>query len=72
MTHRSLSSDVTTLIGQVISVSGWVQARRDHGGVIFNDVKEHTGIVQLVINPQQAEVFSLAEELRNKKKKKNI
>lgn len=65
MTQRSLSSDITTLVGQAISVSGWVQARRDHGGVIFIDVRDHTGIVQLVINPEQVEAFSLAEELRD-------
>ena len=55
MKQRSLSSDIANLVGQKASVSGWVQARRDHGGVIFIDVRDHTGLVQLVINPEQIE-----------------
>lgn len=65
MKQRSLSSDIASLVGQKASVSGWVQARRDHGGVIFIDVRDHTGLVQLVINPEQIEAFHLAEELRD-------
>lgn len=65
MKQRSLSSDIANLVGQKASVSGWVQARRDHGGVIFIDVRDHTGLVQLVINPEQIEAFHLAEELRD-------
>ena len=52
-------------ISQSISVSGWVNARRDHGGLIFIDLRDHTGIVQLVINPDQAEAFALAETVRD-------
>ena len=65
MKQRSFSSDVSGMSGQDVSVSGWVQARRDHGGVIFIDVRDHTGLVQLVINPEQAEAFRIAEELRD-------
>ncbi len=52
-------------IGQKISVSGWVHARRDHGGLIFIDVRDHTGVLQLVINPEHAEAFKVAEQLRD-------
>ena len=46
-------------------VAGWVHSRRDHGGLIFIDLRDHTGLVQLVINPDRAEVFRLAESLRD-------
>lgn len=52
-------------VGQHVSVSGWVNARRDHGGLIFVDIRDHTGILQLIIGPEHAEVFSRAEELRD-------
>ena len=52
MKQRSFSDDVSGMIGQEVSISGWVQSRRDHGGVIFVDVRDHTGLVQLVINPE--------------------
>ena len=46
-------------------MAGWVHARRDHGGLIFIDLRDHTGLVQLVVNPDEAEAFSRAEELRD-------
>jgi aspartyl-tRNA synthetase len=46
-------------------VSGWVNSRRDHGGVIFIDLRDHTGIVQLVINPEQTAAFAIAEGARD-------
>lgn len=46
-------------------MSGWAHARRDHGGVIFIDLRDHTGLVQLVINPEQAEAFGIAESVRD-------
>ena len=51
--------------GHTITVAGWVHSRRDHGGLIFIDLRDHTGLVQLVINPEQAEAFRLAESLRD-------
>lgn len=63
--QRILSTDTTQHIGHTISVSGWVNSRRDHGGLIFIDLRDHTGIVQLVINPEQAEAFGLAEHVRD-------
>ncbi len=52
-------------VGKSITVAGWVHSRRDHGGLIFIDLRDHTGLVQLVINPEQAEAFRLAESLRD-------
>lgn len=52
-------------IGESVRVSGWVHSRRDHGGLIFIDVRDHTGIVQLVFHPDHAEAFRLAESLRS-------
>ena len=63
--QRTVASETTTQTGQAISVSGWVNSRRDHGGLIFIDLRDHTGIVQLVISPEQAEAFSLAEQSRD-------
>lgn len=62
---RILSSTTPEHIGQSITVAGWVNSRRDHGGLIFIDLRDHTGIVQLVIHPEQAEAFTLAESVRD-------
>ena len=52
-------------LGQTASVCGWVHRRRDHGGVIFIDLRDREGLVQVVCNPDQATTFSTAEKLRN-------
>ena len=62
---RTVAIEVPLRIGEQITISGWVHARRDHGGLIFIDVRDHTGILQLVINPEHAESFKVAEELRD-------
>ena len=54
-----------TLIGATVSVAGWVHRRRDHGGVIFVDLRDREGLVQVVCNPDAAGVFATAEKLRN-------
>ncbi len=51
-------------IGQVVEICGWVNRRRDHGGVIFLDVRDKRGIAQVVINPNNTD-FALAERIRN-------
>ena len=53
------------LIGQAISVAGWVHRRRDHGGVIFVDLRDREGLLQIVFDPTAAAVFREAERLRN-------
>jgi aspartyl-tRNA synthetase len=50
---------------ETIKVAGWVNVRRDHGGLIFVDLRDYTGVVQLVINPDAVEAFRLAESLRD-------
>ena len=61
---RTLSSAVADQVGSTITVKGWVNSRRDHGGLIFIDVRDHTGVIQLVIQPEAADAFSVAEQLR--------
>ena len=51
-------------IGQDVTLFGWVNRRRDHGGIIFIDLRDHSGRVQVVVNPEQAELFALAEQVR--------
>jgi aspartyl-tRNA synthetase len=53
------------LIGQTIDVCGWVHRRRDHGGVIFIDLRDTRGLLQVVFDPDRAEVFATAESLRS-------
>eukprot|EP01030_Chromulinospumella_sphaerica_P014280 gene14280-14073_t len=52
-------------LGQTIALCGWVQRRRDHGGVIFIDLRDREGLVQVVCDPDLADVFATAETLRN-------
>jgi len=52
-------------IGELITVAGWAQRRRDHGGVIFVDLRDREGLLQVVFNPEGAAVFALAERVRN-------
>ncbi len=52
-------------IGNDVSVAGWVNSRRDHGGLIFVDLRDHSGIVQVVVNPEQSESFARAESIRS-------
>lgn len=54
-----------TEIGKSVQVSGWVNSRRDHGGLIFIDLRDHQGIIQLVITPDTPDAFKLAETLRD-------
>ena len=54
-----------TLLGKEVTVCGWVNKRRDHGGVIFIDLRDREGILQVVFDPDTEEVFSLAERIRN-------
>ncbi len=62
---RSLSSELKQQISKTVTVSGWVNSRRDHGGLIFIDLRDHEGIIQLVVTPETVEPFKLAETLRD-------
>lgn len=53
------------LVDQEIELCGWVNRRRDHGGVIFVDLRDREGIVQVVFDPDRPEMFALAERIRN-------
>ena len=53
------------LLGQEVTVAGWVHRRRDHGGVIFVDLRDREGLLQVVFDPDAAAVFAEAERLRN-------
>ena len=54
-----------SLLGQTVSLCGWVNRRRDHGGVIFIDLRDREGYVQVVCDPDRAEMFGIAEDVRN-------
>lgn len=53
------------MIEQSVSICGWIHNRRDHGGVIFLDVRDRSGLVQVVYEPEFAEIFAVAETLRH-------
>jgi aspartyl-tRNA synthetase len=55
----------SSLAGQTVTVAGWAQRRRDHGGVIFVDLRDREGLVQVVFDPDRASVFAQAERVRN-------
>ena len=52
-------------LGQTVTLTGWVHRRRDHGGVIFIDLRDREGLVQIVCDPDRAATFATAETLRN-------
>lgn len=52
-------------IGKSTALSGWVHSRRDHGGVLFIDLRDREGLIQIVFNPEQEELYKIAETLRS-------
>lgn len=64
--RNTLCGELTAAaVDQEVRLCGWVQRRRDHGGVIFIDLRDRSGMVQVVFDPDRAEQFSLAETVRN-------
>ena len=59
------SIELKNHLGKTVTVAGWVNSRRDHGGLIFIDLRDFAGIIQLVVTPETAESFKLAETLRD-------
>ena len=55
----------TTHLGKTVSLCGWAHRRRDHGGVIFIDLRDREGLAQIVCNPEPVEMFKIAESVRN-------
>lgn len=62
---RILTDKLNDFLGKEVEVEGWVNSRRDHGGLIFIDLRDHTGIIQLVVTPETEEAFKLAETVRD-------
>ena len=62
---RILANELKNHLGKQVTVEGWVNSRRDHGGLIFIDLRDHTGIIQLVVTPETKDSFKLAESVRD-------
>jgi aspartyl-tRNA synthetase len=62
---RILSDKLSEFLGKEVMVEGWVNSRRDHGGLIFIDLRDHAGIIQLVVTPETEDSFRLAESVRD-------
>ena len=52
-------------LGQTVTLYGWAHRRRDHGGVIFIDLRDREGLVQIVCDPDRPDVFETADKVRN-------
>ena len=62
---RNLATQLKANPDQPVHLAGWVNSRRDHGGLIFIDLRDHTGVIQLVITPDTPAAFKIAETLRD-------
>ena len=62
--ERTLIFDTTKNVGETVKVAGWVDTRRDHGKIIFIDLRDRSGILQLVFTPKDKELYELANSLR--------
>lgn len=62
---RTLIAETPKLVGQNVKLSGWVNIRRDHGKLIFIDLRDRTGVIQMVIIPDKAEAYAVSKDVRN-------
>ncbi|MBQ9017569.1 aspartate--tRNA ligase [Candidatus Saccharibacteria bacterium] len=62
---RVFTDKLNDFLGKSVEVAGWVNSRRDHGGLIFIDLRDSHGLIQLVITPEVTEAFAMAEEVRD-------
>ena len=62
---RVFTDKLDDFLGKEVEVEGWVNSRRDHGGLIFIDLRDNRGVIQLVVTPEEKEAFSLAESVRD-------
>ncbi len=65
MTKRTYISDTKDLVGKEVDLYGWVAVRRDHGKLVFIDLRDRTGIIQVVFTPSQKEMYEDAQRLRS-------
>src|SRR3989344_8746828 len=64
--QRTLIKDTVSKVGETVLIKGWVNIRRDHGKLIFLDIRDRTGLIQVVVNPKVSEeAHKTASELRN-------
>lgn len=64
--ERTLIKDTINKVGKNVKLCGWVHIRRDHGKLVFFDLRDHTGLIQLVVNPKvSADAHATAQEIRN-------
>src|SRR4030066_1958093 len=62
--QRTLNAETNKYIGKKVKVSGWVNSRRDHGKIIFIDLRDISGILQIVFTPKDSKIYKKAQELR--------
>ena len=62
---RILTDKLNDFLGKEVEVEGWVNSRRDHGGLVFIDLRDYAGIIQLVVTPETEDAFKLAETVRD-------
>ena len=65
MSIRILGREAAEQIGQEVMLMGWAHSRRDHGGVIFIDLRDESGLVQVTVHPDSQEAFDVAEGVRD-------